>query len=471
MAILDRVAFLKTTDLLAGVPDGLLRQIAERMEEIGAKAGTTLFREGEPGDAVYVVMGGTLRLEKDGIPLVACREAECVGKFALIDDAPRSASAIAETDVRLLKWEREEFQKALSQSPEIGLGILKILMGKLRQDVALQVEARLEQERRRLEGVAEALKGISEEFVGESKALRRVQEQLAEVAPTDVTVLIWGETGTGKGLAARTIHESSTRHKGPLIPVNCGAIPENLVESELFGHERGAFTGAVRRKLGKVELAEGGTLFLDEIGDMSLEAQAKVLRLLEERTFERVGGIQTLQAHARVIAATNRALTQMVEAKQFREDLYFRLQVFPVRLPPLRERREDIPALASHFLKQWAAHLNKAVSRLTPQAWAFARAYDWPGNVRELEHVIQRAVIVCRGPAIQVGDLALGGVQADERPAEEVVSLEEHERRYIREVLEQTRWVVRGSRGAAALLGMPGSTLQSRMKKLGIVRP
>jgi formate hydrogenlyase transcriptional activator len=322
-----------------------------------------------------------------------------------------------------------------------------------------------------LEAFVDALKGASQEFLGESTAVRRVQRQLAEVAPTDLTVLILGETGTGKGLAARTVHELSPRKKGPFIQVNCGAIPEHLVESELFGHERGAFTGALSRKLGRVELAKGGTLFLDEIGDMSLDAQVKLLRLLEERTFERVGGTQTLQANVRVVAATNRDLHQMVETKQFREDLYFRLQVFPVRMPPLRERREDLPALASYFLHQMAAHLHKDIQGLTPGALGVLEAYDWPGNVRELEHAIQRAVIVCRGSTIGVDDLALGERSTDGGSAQEVVSLEEHERRYILEVLERTGWVIRGHHGAAAVLGIPRSTLQSRMKKLGIARP
>jgi len=288
----------------------------------------------------------------------------------------------------------------------------------------------------------------------------------------DLTVLILGETGTGKGLAARTVHELSTRASGPFVQVHCGAIPETLVESELFGHEKGAFTGAISRKLGKVELAKGGTLFLDEIGDMPLESQVKLLELLEERTFERVGGTETLQADVRILAATNRNLQQMVEAGTFRDDLYFRLQVFPVQLPPLRERREDIPLLAIYFMQRMAAHLNKAqVTQLTPQALSVLRAHDWPGNVRELEHAVSRAVVVCPGPAIRAEDIALGWGAVEERPGAEIIPLAEHERRYIRKVLEQTGWAIKGPRGAATLLGMPSSTLYDRMRKLGIVRP
>jgi transcriptional regulator with GAF, ATPase, and Fis domain len=264
------------------------------------------------------------------------------------------------------------------------------------------------------------------------------------------------------------VHALSFRQAGPFIQVNCGAIPPGLVESELFGHERGAFTGANARKLGKVELAEGGTLFLDEVGDLALEAQVKLLEVLEEGTFERVGGTEILRAEVRVVAATNRDLWQMVEGERFREDLYFRLQGFVVRMPPLRERQEDLPLLAAYFLGRMAAHLNKRVASLSGEVLALLGAYDWPGNVRELEHVVQRAVIVCRGPAIHTEDIVL---EAGRRvPVEELVSLEEQERRYIRQVLERTGGVVKGPGGAAAVLGLPESTLRSRMKKLGIGR-
>ena len=308
----------------------------------------------------------------------------------------------------------------------------------------------------------------TQEFVGESAALRQVLSLVSEAAPT---VLIEGETGTGKGLAARMVHDQSGRRTGPFVQVNCGAIPEGLVESELFGHERGAFTGATTRKLGKVELAAGGSLFLDEIGDLALIAQTKLLKVLEERTFERVGGAETLTADVRVIAATNRTLSQMLEAGQFREDLYFRLQAFPVRLPPLRERREDIPLLAVYFAGRMATHLNKRIVGLRPGALAEMHGYEWPGNVRELEHAVQRAVIVCSGTEIRPGDLALGREHTEEMPAAGIASLEEHERLYIQSVLGQLDWVIGGSEGAAAMLGLPESTLRNRMKRLGILRP
>ena len=244
-----------------------------------------------------------------------------------------------------------------------------------------------------------------------------------------------------------------------------------MIESELFGHEKGAFTGAVQRRLGKVELARGGTLFLDEIGDMPLEAQVKLLRLLEERSFERVGGSQTLEADARVVAATNRDLESMVAEERFREDLFYRLQVFPTRLPPLRERREDIPLLAVYFMERMAEHLNKKVAGFTPEGLAALRGYDWPGNVRELEHAVQRAVIVCGGAAIEPNDLGLEGSSGSGDPLAEMIPPQEYERRYLEKILEQIGWIIKGPEGAAALLDMPVSTLRSRLRKLGIQRP
>jgi DNA-binding NtrC family response regulator/ligand-binding sensor domain-containing protein len=324
----------------------------------------------------------------------------------------------------------------------------------------------------RLEALTQALResGVEDEFVGESQTLRQVQSQLAEVAGTDLTVLMLGETGTGKGLAANAVHMMSQRCTGPFIQINCGAIPAGLVESELFGHERGAFTGANSRKLGKVELAEGGTLFLDEIGDLALEAQVKILRLLEERIFERVGGTEVLTMDVRIIAATNRNLEQMVAENHFRQDLFFRLHAFPVELPALRQRREDIPLLAAYFMDRMAEHLKKQVVQIEPDALRALREYDWPGNVRELENVLNRAVIVCDGPVLKAVNLALNVSSLPVDPSDELITPEAYERIYIEKVLEITGWVIRGPRGAAAIWGVPESTLRSRIKKLGISR-
>jgi transcriptional regulator with GAF, ATPase, and Fis domain len=324
-----------------------------------------------------------------------------------------------------------------------------------------------------LEGLTETLSesGPSGEFIGDSPVLRQVLEKLRDVADTDATVLILGETGTGKGLAARTLHAWSARAGAPFIQVSCGALPEGLVESELFGHERGAFTGALRRKLGKVELADDGTLFLDEIGDMPLATQVKLLRLLEEGTYERVGGTETLTARMRVVAATNRDLETMVRQGTFRQDLFYRLQVVPVRLPTLRERADDIPLLATHFMESMAAHLGRAVRRIAPEALAQLRAHDWPGNVRELQHVIQRAVIGGRGEVLEGGDILLQPGHSEPPKVAAPLTPEEYERQYLRDALEQTHWVVKGPTGAAVLLGMPESTLRLRMKRLGLRRP
>ncbi len=327
------------------------------------------------------------------------------------------------------------------------------------------------------------------EFIGQSEALQQFQIQLREVESTDITVLIIGETGVGKGLAARVLHALSSNCDGPFIQVNCGALPETLIDSELFGHEKGAFTGADSRRLGKVELAKDGTLFLDEVGDMTLETQARMLRLLEEGTFERLGGSETLRVQARIVAATNRNLEELVSSGDFREDLYYRFQVFPIYLPPLRERKEDIPHLAEFFKNRRATHLGKDIAPLKPDVIEALQTYHWPGNVRELELTIQRAVIVCRGSQIEVGDLVLYGSRLEGTaldlkrntltvpqdraivPLADIVPLEEFERDYILKVLEATNWKIRGDRGAATLLGLPPSTLYNKMEKLDIKRP
>ncbi|NKB68868.1 MAG: AAA domain-containing protein [Candidatus Latescibacteria bacterium] len=321
--------------------------------------------------------------------------------------------------------------------------------------------------------------GLSGQFIGESAGLRQVQTQLNQVAGTDMTVLILGETGTGKGIAARTLHQLSQREQAPFVAVNCGAIAENLVEAELFGHEKGAFTGAMSRRLGKVEVAEGGTLFLDEIGDMPLNAQVKLLQFLQERTFQRVGSSKILTADVRIVAATNRDLQEMIGAGTFREDLYFRLRIFPVVLPPLRQRRQDIPVLAYYFAERFAQHLDRPVPDISRPALNRLQAYDWPGNVRELEHLIQRAVLQCANKPIEERDITGGldlplGAAVLLRPGAEdgpFMPLAEHEKRYIEQALQATNWIIEGERGAAQLLNINPGTLRARIKKHGLHRP
>jgi formate hydrogenlyase transcriptional activator len=312
------------------------------------------------------------------------------------------------------------------------------------------------------------------DIVGRSPCFRLLLDQVALVAPTDSTVLVLGETGTGKELIARAIHDRSTRRNGPLVKMNCAALPRELVESELFGHEKGAFTGATQQRRGRFELADGGTLFLDEIGELSLEAQAKLLRVLQEKEFERVGGTRTLRSDARLIAATNRDLHARVSRGEFRSDLFYRLNVFPLVVPPLRERRPDIPALVARFLEKSSRKLGKAFEGVAPEFIERAMAYHWPGNVRELENVIERAAILSRGPLLEpLGwslarehDESLAG--ATPQAASSIKTLLDMEREHIQRALEQSRWVVEGSHGAARALGIKPSTLRGRMRKLGI---
>jgi transcriptional regulator with GAF, ATPase, and Fis domain len=306
-------------------------------------------------------------------------------------------------------------------------------------------------------------------MVGASAALARVREQIAQVAPTDSTVLICGETGTGKELVARAVHERSARRERPLVKLNCAALPRELVESELFGHEKGAFTGAIAQRRGRFELADGGALLLDEVGELPPEAQAKLLRVLQEHEFERVGGTHSLRVDARVIAATNRDLRAEVAAGRFRADLYFRLNVFPIALPPLRERRADIPLLLEHAARRIARRLGRDIDGIAPAFIERACAYDWPGNVRELENVVERALIMWRGGGLLDASDALLAPPRPEPTAAD--SLLEVERAHVRSVLEACGWVIEGDAGAAHALGLHASTLRGRMRKLGLCKP
>ena len=311
------------------------------------------------------------------------------------------------------------------------------------------------------------------QIVGSSTALRRVLKAVETVAPTDSTVLIYGETGTGKELIARAIHDLSGRHSKTFVKLNCAAIPTGLLESELFGHEKGAFTGAIVQRIGRFEVANGGTIFLDEIGEIPLELQTKLLRVLQEREFERLGSSRTLRTDARLIAATNRDLEAMVSQQKFRSDLFFRVNVFPVHVPPLRERRGDIPLLVRHFAQQFSKRMNKVIETIQSASLDALCRYHWPGNIRELQNVIERAVIISTGPVLSVDISDLKFLKTGS-PAESSNNtydiLKETERRKIFDALEQCNWVVAGPNGAAALLGMKRSTLQKRMHKLAISR-
>jgi transcriptional regulator with GAF, ATPase, and Fis domain len=321
-----------------------------------------------------------------------------------------------------------------------------------------------------------ALEGI----VGASSTLQAVLSRVAKVAPTDTTVLLTGETGTGKELVARAIHGRSQRSSRPIVSVNCAATPASLIATELFGHERGAFTGALQRRLGRFELAAGGTLFLDEIGELPMETQIALLRVLQEREFERVGGSTAIRADVRVIAATNRNLEAAIAAGDFRSDLYYRLNVFPIELPPLRDRKEDILALVEVFVDRYASRARKTIRRISKRTLTLLEEYPWPGNIRELQNVVERSVIMCDSEVFSIDEswlprnVARGGAASDPFPCRprtreaSGVTLEEIERDAILHALQSTNWMVGGTHGAAAMLGLKRTTLQARMQKLGI---
>ena len=335
---------------------------------------------------------------------------------------------------------------------------------------------RLEQEKLYLEDEIRSELNFRE-IVGQSAALRRVFKQIEQVAPTDSTVLIQGETGTGKELIARAVHNLSGRRGNAFVKLNCAAIPTGLLESELFGHEKGAFTGAITQRIGRFELANGGSVFLDEIGDVPLELQSKLLRVLQEREFERLGSARTQRSDARLIAATNCDLADMVEQQRFRSDLFYRLNVFPIEVPPLRDRLDDIPLLVRHFVQQFSRRMHKNIESIPSDTMNALVRYHWPGNIRELQNVIERAVIVSESPVLQV---PWTDVKAQVRPSNN--GFHSHARKTIRTVLNdvereeilkalnESNWVVAGPRGAAARLGMKRSTLQLRMRNLGISR-
>jgi formate hydrogenlyase transcriptional activator len=333
-----------------------------------------------------------------------------------------------------------------------------------------ELKEQLSKEKLYLEDEIRSEQGF-EEIIGRSSAIRGVLRKIETVAPTDSTVLIYGETGTGKELVARAIHERSSRNSKAFVKLNCAAIPTGLLESELFGHERGAFTGAIMQRVGRFELANHGTAFLDEIGEIALELQPKLLRVLQEREFERLGSTRTIKTDARLIAATNRNLADCVEEGKFRADLFYRLNIFPIHVPPLRERPEDIPLLVRHFVQHFARRMNRVIDTIPSETMETLVHHSWPGNIRELQNLIEHSVIVSPGPVLRA---PLAGLQSHSVPNQEGTkhrTLEEAERAHILSTLKETKWVISGPRGAAARLEMNRSTLQFRMRKLGIVRP
>jgi formate hydrogenlyase transcriptional activator len=310
-----------------------------------------------------------------------------------------------------------------------------------------------------------------DDIITRNEKFRGVLSKVEQVASTSANVLIMGETGTGKELVARAIHNISDRRDRPLVKVNCAALPANLIESELFGHEKGAFTGALSRKIGRFELANKGTIFLDEVGDLPLDLQSKLLRVLQEGEFERLGNPVTMKVDVRIIAATNRDLTQEVRKNTFREDLYYRLNVFPIVIPPLRERKDDIPLLAKYLTKKFSARIGKKIDNIPARVVENLQAYDWPGNIRELENVIERAVILIQDDTLRLIDLPPGSHDRHEEEPVHSENLTDVEKSHILKILKECNWIIDGARGAARKLDLPASTLRDRMKKLGITRP
>ena len=405
-----------------------------------------------------------------GVPMVD-RAGRVIGHIAILDDKPMNRDPRAIDLVKIFAARAAAELKRQRAEAE--------LQGALEQVRALQ--QRLEAENVYLQEEISSEHNF-EEVVGNSRAILEVLDRVETVAPTDSTVLVIGETGCGKELIARAIHSHSQRKHRPLVKVNCGAIPTGLVESELFGHMKGAFTGALERRIGRFELADGGTLFLDEVSELPLDTQVKLLRVLQEHEFEPLGSSRTMKVNVRIIAASNRDLEKAVQEGRFRADLYYRLNVLPILLPPLRQRRSDIPILAAFFVERFARQFGKQVTGIGQETMDLLCRYDWPGNIRELQNVIERAVVLSRGSVIKVGADALPSIsqipesetkdreisQSSARSAK--TSLEEVEKNHILDVLRQTSWVIEGERGAAKVLGLHPNTLRSRMKRLGIAR-
>lgn len=331
-----------------------------------------------------------------------------------------------------------------------------------------QLKQRLGEERRYLQGETRT-EGQFPEIIGDSAALKQVLDQVATVAASEATVLILGETGTGKELVAHAIHRMSRLKDGPFIKVNCAAIPTGLLESELFGHEKGAFTGAISRKIGRIELAHGGTLFLDEVGEIPIELQPKLLRVLQDQEFERLGSNHTVKVKVRVVAATNRNLSESIAQGEFRSDLFYRLNVFPIRVPSLRERREDIPLLIRHFVHKFARRMDRYIETIPKETMKALMGWDWPGNIRELENLMERSVILSERNALRV-PLSELQTPSKSRTEEGDRTLDTAERQHIIRVLRETRGVLSGPEGAARRLGLKRTTLQSKMQRLGITR-
>ncbi|MYC72857.1 MAG: AAA domain-containing protein [Gemmatimonadetes bacterium] len=453
----------------------------------GTRAGLVAYQPGHtpPRLVIREVMAGTLL---DASEVVSCPGSTPEIRIHFQGISFRSGAGQMRYSHRLLGHDPAEQWSAFTAADAVAYSTLPVdeyrfevrtmdRDGLLSEVTSVEIRVLPDAKTERIHALENVLRASDHVVHSQSWAMRQVMEQTVRVAETAMTVLVLGETGTGKGLLAQTIHETSTRRKRPFIQVNCGALPAGLVESELFGHEKGAFTGAASRQLGRFELADGGTLFLDEIGDLPLESQRVLLHILEENALTRVGGKQPVKVDVRVIAATNRDLRRAIQEGAFREDLFYRLSVFTLELPPLRQRQEDIPALAAHFAERYAQHLRRPVPTLDEGVVAHLQGYAWPGNVRELEHLIHRAVLLCEGGVIRVGDLLLpsvghrAGDSAPPAPPAPAAGEGLDEKQQLVEALQATNWMIYGERGAAHLLGMNPEKLRSRMRHYKLQRP
>ena len=485
-ALQSRVAELEQADREHKAADASLRESKERLARIYASANDGIFVVDPLKDEIMEVnpkaaelVGYTVE-EMTGMPMSAFHPDEMPLLTEFSEGVLSAGSGITDA---LTCSTKDGFKVPVEMSASaihwegrlVMLVMVRDITERVEADKALrgalaeieQLKDRLQAENTYLQDEIK-LEHNFDEIITCSELLKKSLRQVEQVACTDATVLILGESGTGKELLARAVHSTSDRADRPLVKVNCATLPENLIESELFGHEKGAFTGALERRTGRFELADEGTLFLDEIGDLPLELQPKLLRVLQEGEFERLGDSHTTKVNVRVIAATNRKLQDAVTAGEFREDLYYRLNVFPIYCPPLRERKEDIPLLANHFASKYSAKFGRDIQTISQKAMDSLLSYNWPGNVRELENIIERAIIVSQGRHLDFGDWFSKDVVSSEDAR--MLTLEELERQHISNALELARWTVRGEQGAAKMLGMKPTTLEARIKKLGIER-
>ena len=467
---------------LENIVEAILRDSRGRLW-FGTRAGLIAYQPGDtpPGIVIRQVVAGRL-LEMP--QAVSCPDSTPEIQFHFQGLSFRSGAEQMRYSHRLVGYGPAEEWSAFRSSNRVSYngvpaGQFRFEVRALDRDglmsevTSLDVQVFPDEKSVRLRRLEHMLQNADQDFLSQSQAMNQLLEEVAQMAETDMTMLVMGETGVGKGVLAQRIHNLSRRRGQPFVALNCGSLPAGLIESELFGHERGAFTGAVKRHIGCFERANYGTLFLDEIGDLPLEAQRALLRILENRYLTRVGGEQSIPVDVRVIAATNKDLKEAIEAGTFREDLFYRLSAWPVELPPLRERREDIPLLAAHFARRYAQSLQRPVPALGDGVVNHLQEYAWPGNVRELEHLIRRAVVLCRGEVIQVEDVPLPAEdEAKEEPFEPPVAAKfKDEKQQIVEALQASEGRIYGERGAARLLGMNPERLRSRMRVFGLQRP